>query len=127
MQSRDEKTKAATEMVKKISEEGVAEINGREYKFTKINFKKRRKVLAYHTSVQADIGNDNYSFLDSPEFEPVEAVINDSVTFNDSLLSRLGDEHWDEYPNDYIPFISVALAVISNTFLEEKDTASALV
>jgi len=122
MQSRDEQAKQAKKMIKDIYDEGVAEINGREYKFTVMNHKKRRKVFAFYTGVAASLHNNDYSFLALPEFEPVEAIVNDSVTFNDSLLSRLGDKHWEEYACDYLAFIGVALAVISYPFLAGKDT-----
>jgi len=122
MQSIEEQTKAATEMIKKISEEGVAEINGHEYKFTKMNLKNRTAVWAFYSRVRTAISLNDHSFLVMPEFESVQAIIRNSVTFNDSLLSRLGDEHFEEYPHDYLTFTLAALAVISYPFLAGKDT-----
>jgi len=73
-------------------------------------------------NISSRIHNNDFAFLDSAEFEPVESVVNDSVTFNDSLLSRLGDAHWEEHPDDYLSFIGVSLAVISYPFLAGRDT-----
>jgi len=113
----------AKDMIKRIYEDGCAEINGREYKFTKMQHKKRRKVFAFYSSITSQLKANDFSFLDYSSFEGVEAAINDAVTFDDSLLSRLGTEHWDEYPDDYLPFIGTALAVISFPFIRGRDTA----
>ncbi|MBL1319594.1 MAG: hypothetical protein JKY80_01930 [Mariprofundaceae bacterium] len=120
MQSQAEQAK---EMIKGIYDDGLAEINGREYKFTVMTHKKRRKVFAFYTKIAAKLQGNDFSFLDSDEFEAVESVINDSVTFNDSLLSRLGDAHWEKHPDDYLAFIGVALSVISYPFIQGRDTA----
>lgn len=106
----------AKAMIKAVFEDGEAEINGRKYCFLKMTHKERRKVFAFYTKVQEQVARKDMSFLDSPEFEPVEAVINKSVSINDSLLLRVGDTHWEKYPEDYVSFIMTALPVISFPF-----------
>lgn len=118
----EEQEKQARDMIRQVFEDQEATINGRVYRFTKMTHKKRRKVFAFFTRFGGQMRQQDFSFLDSPEFEPVEAVINDAVVFNDSLLSRLGDSHWEEYPDDYLPFIGVALAVISYPFMPANPT-----
>ncbi len=113
----------AAAMIKAVYDDGEAEINGRSYVFTQMKHKDRRKVFAYLTHVMPQLRINDMSFLDSPEFESVEAVINKSVTLNNSLLSVLGDAHWDEHEGDYLPFISTALQVISYPFMNAAPTA----
>lgn len=107
---------AALAMIKAVYEDGEAEINGRKYAFLKMTHKRRRKVFAFFTRVAGDIKSGNMWFLESPEFEAVEKIIGESVTFDGSLLDKL-PEHWETYPDDYVTFISTALGVISYPFL----------
>lgn len=113
---------AALAMIKAVYEDGIAEINGREYKFLGTTHQKRRKVFAFFSALQHRIAAGDFSFLDSPEFKPVEDVINDIVTFDGNLISK-SKNHWEEYPEDYVKFISTALGVISYPFLKGSLTA----
>jgi len=116
----------ALTMMRSVYEDGEAEINGRTYRFTKMTHKQRRKVFAFFSRVQGAVNAGDMSFIDAPDFGPVEKVIMDSITFEDSLLSRLGDAHFEDgdgYPEDYIPLISTAMAVISYPFLRGSRTA----
>jgi len=107
---------AAMAMVKAVYDDQEMEINERSYKFVKMNHKKRRKVFAFMSRVQPMIAIKDFSFIDWPDFEAVEAVIHDHVTFNDSLISKI-PTHWDVYPEDYVNFTLTALPVISFPFL----------
>lgn len=119
----EQQAQASMDMIKGVYEDGIAEINGREYKFTKMVHKERRKVFAFFTSVQAQLQAQSLWFLESPEFEAVEAIIQSRVLFNDQMLSKLGN-HWDLYPQDYVLFIQTALGVISYPFLPASSTGS---
>ena len=110
------KTKAQ-EMICAVYGDQEAEINGRVYCFTKMTHKQRRKVFAFYTRVAKQVEANNFSFLDSPEFAPVEETINKTVTYEGSLLSVLGDAHWEEHAEDYLPFIGISLAAISYPFI----------
>lgn len=116
----DQEEKAAQEaalgMMKAVYDDGEAEINGRTYQFLKMKHKKRRKVFAFFSRIQGMIAANDFSFMDSPDFEPVEAVIEDAVMIDNSLLSKLED-HWDRHPEDYIMFVITALGAISYPFL----------
>lgn len=118
----DEQRQTALNMIRAIFEDGEAEINGRVYTFNKMQHKQRRKVFAFYSRVAPRVQDNDYSFLDAPDFEPVEKVISDVVTFDGSLLSRLGDTHWDEHPDDYLTFIAIALQVISFPFFPANVT-----
>ena len=111
-----DKAEQSQDMIRAVYEEGVAEINGREYRITKLTHKKRRKVFAFFTHVQRDLQRQDFSFLDWERWAAVEAVIENVVTFNGALLSK-SPEHWEAYPEDYLMFVSTMLGAISYPFL----------
>lgn len=112
------------EMIKAVYEDGFAEINGREYHFLKMRHEQRKAVFAYFTSIQHEIKRGNHSFLVDPLFKSLEKqIINAHVTFDDSLLAKL-PEHWDDNPQDYLMFVTTALAVFSYPFMPASVTAS---
>lgn len=113
----------ALEMIKAVYDDGEAEINGRTYTFTKMVHKERRKVFAFFTKIQHDINQGNMWFLESPEFQGVEQIIESRVLFNGSSVSKIGN-HWDNYPQDYVLLIQTALGVISYPFLPVSGTGS---
>jgi hypothetical protein len=117
-------TTEAQDMIRAVFEDGEATLDsGNTYVFTKMTHKERRKVFAFYTHIAAQVQTQDLSFLDAPEFEAVEAIVNKRVTYAGSLLSVLGDAHWDKYPSDYIPFITTALMVISFPFFPAGPTA----
>ena len=119
----EQQAAASMAMIKAVHDDGVAEINGREYQFSKMVHKERRKVFAFFTSVQSQLQTQSLWFLESPEFEAVEKIIESRVLYNGQMLSKLGN-HWDLYPQDYVLFIQTALGVISYPFLPASDTGS---
>lgn len=112
------------ETIKAVYDDGFAEINGREYHFLKMRHEQRKAVFAYFTSIQHEVSQGNHSFLVDPAFKGLEKqIINAHVTFDDSLLAKL-PEHWDEHPQDYLIFVTTALAVFSYPFMPASVTAS---
>ena len=103
-------------MLKSVHDDKCAEINGRQYHITKVNHKKRRKVFAFFSKVQNDVKYGNMWFLDSQEWADVEKTIENVVTFEGNLLSKLPD-HWDNYPEDYLVFVSTMMGALSYPFL----------
>jgi hypothetical protein len=122
MSKNQEEKKKALSMIKAVYDDGIAEINGREYKFLGTTHIKRRRVFAFYSSLQQTIKSGDMRFLDSPEFVPVEKVINEMVEINGSILTKSPD-HWEEFPEDYMQFISIAMGVISYPFLRGSLTA----
>jgi len=107
----------ALSMLKAVHDEQSATLpSGREYTLTKMTHKQRRRVFAFFTQKQKQIQNGDFSFLDSPEFEPVEKVIMDTVLFEGAQLSKLPNI-WDDQPEDYVIFITTMLGAISYPFL----------
>jgi hypothetical protein len=111
------------EMIKAVYDDGFAEINGREYHFLDMRHQQRRSVFAFFSSIQRDIQRQDFSFLDDPRFKNVEKIIESSVSIDDSLLAKLPN-HWEDYPQDYLKFVSTALAVISYPFMPASATGS---
>lgn len=111
----NDQVEAAKAMLKAVYDDGFAEINGTKYTFTKMTHKERRSVCAYYTTVSPLIQSQQYGFMDTPEFERVEKIIEGHVTIDGSALSKL-PEHWDRNPGDYLMFITTALGVISYPF-----------
>ena len=105
------------DIVKSIYDDGIAEINGREYKFLPMAHKERKFVFAYTTSITNELEKGNFSFMSSKEFEAVEKVIQERVAYDGIQLSKR-EKHFDDYPEDYIMFVSSAMGVISYPFLK---------
>lgn len=112
----------ALQQVKDVYESGEADINGRKYVFVKMKHRQRRKVFAFFSRVQQDIKAQSFWWLESPEWETVEEVISKHVMFEDSALNKL-DDHWDQYPQDYLIFVCTALGAISYPFMAAVHTS----
>jgi hypothetical protein len=119
-QTEQEQFQQAKDMMRAVHEDKCATINGRDYNITNINHAKRRKVFAFFSRIQNDLQRGDFWWLESEEWQSVEKVIEDVVTFNGSLLSRINN-HWDNYPNDYLIFVQTMLGAISYPFLPESD------
>lgn len=121
MQEQREKAMA---QVKAAYEDSEAEINGRKYKFHKMTHVERRKVFAFYTSVQRQISTQDFSFLDTPQYANVEEVMWSNISFDGVTISKSRD-HWEEFPEDYINLLSVAMGVMSYPFIRAAGIASA--
>lgn len=120
----EEQRQAAMEQVRAVYEDGEAEINGRKYVFHRMQHVERRKVFAYYTSIQRQMQAQDFGFLDAPGFAAVESVMWGAITFNGELISKRRD-HWEEYPEDYLQLVSVAMGVMSYPFIRAAGIASA--
>lgn len=112
----------AADMIAAVYKDGFAEIHGRKYSFMKMQHLKRKQVFAFYTHVKFLINDGDFSFLTSREFEPIERIISDYVTFDGMQISKLPD-HWEACPEDYVQYICTALAVISHPFFRGAPTS----
>lgn len=117
-QTPEQQAEKARAMAKAVHDDKCATINGRDYQITTINHIKRRKVFAYYSHIQRDIARGDFSFLDSSEWQEIERVIQNVVTFEGDLLSKRQD-HWETYPQDYITFVTTMLVALSFPFFPE--------
>lgn len=109
--------KQALAQIKAVYDEGVATVNGRDYVFTKATHKKRLKVFSYFTGVREQMSKQDFSFMGDEGYDRIEEIVSELVTFEGSLLSKKPN-HWNEYPQDYMIFMTTALGVISYPFLQ---------
>ena len=65
----------------------------------------------------------NFAFMDSDKFNEIEKVIYGLTKFNGDLLKVING-HFEDYAEDYIEFIVLAMGVISYPFLRGKITSS---
>ena len=107
---------AALAMIKAVYNDGSAEIGETKYVFTKMIHKNRRSVFAFYSAHAPAIQTGDFRFLDTPEFDRIEGIVNNHVTVNDSALAKI-PQHWDDHAGEYLLFIQTALSVISYPFL----------
>lgn len=119
-----EQRDAALAQIRAVWEDKEAEINGRIYRFHQMVHVERRKVFAFYTSVQTQLQAQNFAFLDSPQFAPVEELMWKNISFDGVTINKLRD-HWEEYPEDYLQLVSVAMGVMSFPFIRAAGIASA--
>lgn len=100
-----------------VHKDGMAEINGREYELAPFVHAERRKVFAYFTSIGKQLEGGDMRWIDTPDFAVVEKLIAQKVLVDGVQLSKL-PEHWDSYPQDYLPFCVTMLGAISYPFMQ---------
>lgn len=122
--TQEEQRAAAMAQVRAVFEDGEAEVNGRKYAFHRMQHVERRKVFAFYSSVQRQVQVGDFSYLDSPQFAAVEQVMWNAISFGGDLLSKRRD-HWEEFPEDYLQLVSVAMGVMSYPFIRAAGIASA--
>lgn len=107
------------EMVKSVYDDGVATINGSDYYFTKCTHTERKKVFAFFTEVQAEVASGSFAFMGRSDFEAIERIICSRVTYQGMQLTKIPN-HWDddEHADDYLQFVTTAMAVISYPFMK---------
>lgn len=105
-------------MVRKIEDnDNAITLKGIAYKFHRFRHKERVRVFGFLTSVTPLLEAGNFEFLTSDSFERVEKIISDNVTVDGMSLAKLVD-HWEDNPQNYIPFFTIALQFVSYPLLK---------
>lgn len=117
-----EEVKRAQALIKAVHEDGVATINDRDYVFTKTTHKVRLKIFAYLTSIKEQLKTGDFGFMGSKEWEDIEATMSRVITFDDMQLSKLPD-HWDNYSEDYLQLMPLAMQVITFPLVSANRTS----
>lgn len=107
----------ALAQIRAVYEDGTAIVNGREYTFTKATHKKRLKVFSYFTGVREMMSRQDFSFMGDESYDKIEQIVSELVTYEGTLLSKKTN-HWNEFPQDYMVFMTTALGVVSYPFLQ---------
>ena len=87
-----------------------------DYKFNRFIHKERVRVFGFVTAIAPQLEKGNFDFFSSDGFDRIEKIIDENVTVNGSSLSKLA-AHWDEYPENFIQFYTIAMQFISYPFL----------
>lgn len=111
----------AEDQIKAVYEDGVAEINGTQYVFSKLKHKDRLKVFEMLQNATNQTTGEMRIPWTSAQFTEVEALINSKVLVDDMQISKY-DSYWDQEENldDYMPFIVTAVQVICYPFMRGK-------
>lgn len=116
MADNNDQLKSAIAQMKAVCEDGVATINGRDYKITAMTHSERVKVFSFYASPSNTAAMNSFEFLDDPKYKEVEKVMFNRITLYDMQLSKLPN-HFEEYPEDYIILISTAMGAMSYPFM----------
>lgn len=118
-QQLEEQREAILKQLDEWNETGLFEINGRQYKFSKLSHQFRLEVLAMYSQIEANITMGNYGFLVEPTFKKLMEKVDERILFENSQISKL-DKHFEKYAEDYIDYIAIGLKVICYPFYKTK-------
>ena len=104
-------------VIKQCYEDESSEINGRSYKYCKVNHKTRLKIFGYASKISSRLKLGDLSFVGSDEQLAIEELMFKHITYNDSLLTKI-DNHFEKYGEDYITLFTTSLSVFSYPFMK---------
>lgn len=103
--------------IKECYEDASVEINGRSYKFCKLNHRKRLQVFGYLNGLRHKLCAGDLSFIGSDDQIRIEELMFSHMTYNDSSLVKI-DNHFEKYGEDYILLFTTSLSVFSYPFMK---------
>ena len=111
--------------IKAIYEKGCFDIADRKYQFSKMPFKSGKKIFAYLTTIAGELENGQLGFIDSVKFDSeIEPLLIKYILVDGFKLDTIPD-HFEDYPSDYIQFVTMAIQGFAAPFLPEAATVSA--
>ena len=111
--------------IKAIYEKGYFDVGDRKYELSKMPFKKAKKIFAYLTAIATQIEAGQLGFIDSDKFEnDIEPLLFQFMLVDGFKLETI-DDHFDDYPGDYIEFVTMSTQGFAAPFIPEVRTASA--
>lgn len=105
------------EIEKVVNDDNKAEINGRTYQLSKMTHKMRLPFLQYYQDMQPNPVTGIVT--KKMDYEEVENMLSGIVLFEGATLKNLPN-HFDTYPQDYMPYINTMLMVVVYPFLGEQ-------
>tara|TARA_R110000764_G_scaffold60448_4_gene129779 strand:- start:1024 stop:1446 length:423 start_codon:yes stop_codon:yes gene_type:complete len=125
MSNKQAEAQAGYAAIKAIYKKGFFEVGENKYEFSKMPFKKAKKIFAYLTAIAGELEAGQLGFIDSHKFDnDIEPLLFQYMLVNGFKLDTV-DDHFDEFPSDYIEFVSTAIQGFAAPFLPEVATASA--
>lgn len=115
----EEQREAILKQLDDWNESGSFEVNGREYKLSKLSHQFRLEVLAMYSQIEANITMGNYGFMTDPKFKKLMEKVDEKILFENSQISKL-EKHFEKYAEDYIDYIAIGLKVICYPFYKTK-------
>lgn len=111
--------------IKEIYKKGFFDIGERRYEFSKMPFKKAKKIFAYLTAIAGELELGQLGFIDSPKFDDeIEPLLMKYMLVDGFKIDTI-DDHFDENQSDYIQFVTMSIQGFAAPFLPEASTASA--
>ena len=115
--------KALAEL-KALHENGEFKIGDRVYGIGKMPFKLGRKMCAYLTVIAEELERGQLGFIDSAKFESeIEPLLIEYTLVDGMKLSTI-PEHFDEYPGDFMQFVTSAIQSYAAPFMCGSGTNS---
>lgn len=114
----------ATELsqIKAVYDDGFAEINDREYHFSKFRHNQRMTVREYIGTHQDKLKRGALAY-GSKEYKEVEKIMMDNMIHQGMQLSKLPD-HWENYPEDFDMVFATFIKVAIYPFMRGSNTDS---
>jgi len=110
--------------LKKLHEAGQFTIGGRVYEMSKMPWKEAKKIFAYLTVVAGELELGQMGFIDTPKFEvEIEPKLLSYMMVDGFKLSTIPD-YFDDYPCDYVQFVTMSIQGFAAPFLPETATSS---
>lgn len=111
--------------IKAIYKKGFFEIGDNKYTFTKMPWKKGKRIHHWLTDNADQLEEGKLGCLDTPYFEDVIEPLLFQYTLVDGCKVSTVENHFDENTGDYNEFILTSTYGHSAPFIREVDTASA--
>lgn len=113
----------ALAQVKAVYDEGVAELHGTSYTYSKFTHAERLKVFSFYSSLIKNqaTGEVRMDFWDEPAFHQVQKLIDSKVLVDGVQISKR-DAYWEQEENmdDFLPLMLLSLQVITYPFLRGR-------
>ncbi len=115
----EEQREAILKQLDDWNEKGSFEVNGREYKLSKMSHQFRLEVLAMYSQIEASITMGNYGFITEPKFKKLMEKVDERILFDNSQISKL-ETHFEKYPEDFMDYVALGLKLICYPFYKSK-------
>ena len=115
----EEQRKQIIEQLEEWYKNGYFEVNGREYKLSKMTHQFRVEVLAVYSEIEPMLLSGNYGFMTEDKFKRIIKKIEDKILFDGMQISKR-PQHWEDYEEDYLDFVALSMKIICFPFYKKK-------
>lgn len=115
----DEQREVILKQLDEWNEKGLFEVNGNEYKLSKLSHQFRLEVLSLYSQIEANITMGNYGFITDQKFKDLMKKVDDRILFDGSQISKIPN-HFETHAEDYLDYVALSLKLISYPFYKSK-------